>query len=270
MTEHLTPIARYGVASGGEVDDDARARRGRTQERKSWWAGCSWYAVRSARSWWVEISTRSAAAESPPSSSPTTSERSSAMSAGSASSRDLVSARSAEFGEGQRYDVGYHGGPSGSVVPRTVATRSTTPGRRMREAGAPRMRGLARARRPGWAPRSPTATCRSSRFSARDGLQNDPAVLATEQKVELVAAGAAAGLRRQEVASFVNPKRVPRMADAEAVLTGWPRGRTATQRRTSAWCSTHAASSGPSETRVDEVNVVVVRQRHVQPSATRA
>ena len=56
--------------------------------------------------------------------------------------------------------------------------------------------------------------------SARDGLQNDPAFLSTEQKVELVRRTTAAGLRRAEVASFVNPKRVPQMADAEGVLEG--------------------------------------------------
>ncbi len=56
--------------------------------------------------------------------------------------------------------------------------------------------------------------------SARDGLQNDPARLSTEQKVELVARGAAAGLRRAEIASFVHPRLVPQMADAEDVVAG--------------------------------------------------
>ena len=56
--------------------------------------------------------------------------------------------------------------------------------------------------------------------SARDGLQNDSARLSTEQKVELVARCAAAGLRRAEIASFVNPKLVPQMADGEEVVAG--------------------------------------------------
>jgi hydroxymethylglutaryl-CoA lyase len=56
--------------------------------------------------------------------------------------------------------------------------------------------------------------------SARDGLQNDPARLSTQQKVELVARCAAAGLRRAEVASFVNPRLVPQMADGEDVVAG--------------------------------------------------
>ena len=44
--------------------------------------------------------------------------------------------------------------------------------------------------------------------SARDGLQNDPAFLTTEQKVELIKRTVDAGIDRAEVASFANPKAV--------------------------------------------------------------
>ena len=54
--------------------------------------------------------------------------------------------------------------------------------------------------------------------SARDGLQNEAVTLSTADKVALIDRALAAGLRRIEVASFVNPARVPQMADAEAVL----------------------------------------------------
>ncbi len=54
----------------------------------------------------------------------------------------------------------------------------------------------------------------------RDGLQNEPVLLSTDQKVELVRRSLAAGARRVELASFVNPRLVPQMADAEAVLEG--------------------------------------------------
>jgi hydroxymethylglutaryl-CoA lyase len=54
----------------------------------------------------------------------------------------------------------------------------------------------------------------------RDGLQSESQVLPTATKVEFVQRLLAAGLRRIEVASFVNPKRVPQMADAEAMLSG--------------------------------------------------
>jgi hydroxymethylglutaryl-CoA lyase len=56
--------------------------------------------------------------------------------------------------------------------------------------------------------------------SPRDGLQNERTILSTGDKIALVERALAAGLRRMEVASFVNPARVPQMADAEAVLEG--------------------------------------------------
>jgi hydroxymethylglutaryl-CoA lyase len=52
----------------------------------------------------------------------------------------------------------------------------------------------------------------------RDGLQSESQVLSTEAKVEFVRRLVSAGLRRIEVASFVNPNRVPQMADAEGVM----------------------------------------------------
>ncbi len=57
----------------------------------------------------------------------------------------------------------------------------------------------------------------------RDGLQSEPGVVATAVKVEFIERAIANGLRRSEVASFVNPKRVPQMADAEAVVAALPR-----------------------------------------------
>lgn len=57
----------------------------------------------------------------------------------------------------------------------------------------------------------------------RDGLQNEPGVVPTATKIELIERLIAAGLRRIEVASFVNPARVPQMADAEEILRTLPR-----------------------------------------------
>ena len=57
----------------------------------------------------------------------------------------------------------------------------------------------------------------------RDGLQNESTVFPTEAKVEFIERVIAAGTRRIEVTSFVNPKRVPQMADAEEVLKALPR-----------------------------------------------
>lgn len=56
----------------------------------------------------------------------------------------------------------------------------------------------------------------------RDGLQNEPTVLATAVKIELIERLAASGLRTIEATSFVAPRRVPQMADAAAVLAGVP------------------------------------------------
>ena len=53
----------------------------------------------------------------------------------------------------------------------------------------------------------------------RDGLQNEEEVLPPETRAELVDRLAAAGLKRIEAASFVNPQRVPQMAGAEEVVS---------------------------------------------------
>lgn len=53
---------------------------------------------------------------------------------------------------------------------------------------------------------------------ARDGLQNEKVVFDTDSKIRLIKDTIAAGAKRLEVASFVNPKRVPQMADGEAVI----------------------------------------------------
>jgi hydroxymethylglutaryl-CoA lyase len=54
----------------------------------------------------------------------------------------------------------------------------------------------------------------------RDGLQNESRPIPTSEKVALVDTLSRAGFRRIEVASFVNPKRVPQMADGAEVLAG--------------------------------------------------
>ena len=54
----------------------------------------------------------------------------------------------------------------------------------------------------------------------RDGLQNEPDVLAPAVRADLVNRLAAAGLPRVEAASFVRDERVPQMAGAEDVVAG--------------------------------------------------
>jgi hydroxymethylglutaryl-CoA lyase len=54
----------------------------------------------------------------------------------------------------------------------------------------------------------------------RDGFQNEPEVISTERKIELIDALARTGLRRLEATSFVRADVIPQLADAAQVLTG--------------------------------------------------
>jgi hydroxymethylglutaryl-CoA lyase len=54
----------------------------------------------------------------------------------------------------------------------------------------------------------------------RDGLQDENAIVATNDKITIADALAAAGVRNIEAASFVSPKLVPQMADAADLMAG--------------------------------------------------
>jgi len=58
--------------------------------------------------------------------------------------------------------------------------------------------------------------------SPRDGLQNEKQAFSTSDKIALIERAIAAGSRRIEVTSFVNPRAVPQMADADAVCADLP------------------------------------------------
>ncbi len=57
---------------------------------------------------------------------------------------------------------------------------------------------------------------------SRDGLQSEPEILSTAAKIEFIQRAIDAGIRRLEATSFVHPKRVPQMADAEEVIRNLP------------------------------------------------
>jgi hydroxymethylglutaryl-CoA lyase len=57
----------------------------------------------------------------------------------------------------------------------------------------------------------------------RDGLQNEAVALSVEDRLEFIRRLEAAGVRRMEAVSFVNPKRVPQMAGAEEIMAALPR-----------------------------------------------
>jgi len=59
----------------------------------------------------------------------------------------------------------------------------------------------------------------------RDGFQFEDQVIPTGMKVEIINDLVAAGLKNIQVASFVNPSRVPQMADAEEVVSRLPESR---------------------------------------------
>ena len=68
----------------------------------------------------------------------------------------------------------------------------------------------------------PSAAIEFVEVGPRDGLQNEKALIATVDKLALIERAIAAGARRIEVTSFVNPKKVLQMADAEEVCAGLP------------------------------------------------
>lgn len=88
----------------------------------------------------------------------------------------------------------------------------------------------------------------------RDGLQNEKTTLTPEQRVEFIRRLEAAGARRTETVSFVNPARVPQMAGAEEVCAALPadplRSRIGLVLNMRGW--DRAVSTG-----CDEANVVV-------------
>lgn len=89
----------------------------------------------------------------------------------------------------------------------------------------------------------------------RDGLQNDPANLSVDQKLEFIARLEAAGVKRMESGSFVSPKAVPKMADSPAVFAGLDRTRPT---RHIALALNETGMRRAVEAQADEINFVLV------------
>src|SRR5690606_38950376 len=62
-------------------------------------------------------------------------------------------------------------------------------------------------------------TIRIYEVGPRDGLQNEAAHLSADEKLKLIAALARAGLTTIEATSFVHPRAVPQLADADEVMS---------------------------------------------------
>ncbi len=65
-----------------------------------------------------------------------------------------------------------------------------------------------------------TRKVRITEVGPRDGLQNQPARIATEAKIKFIDALSQAGVAEIEVSSFVSPKWVPQLSDAAEVFAG--------------------------------------------------
>ena len=96
--------------------------------------------------------------------------------------------------------------------------------------------------------------------SPRDGLQSDDTAVSTADKVDLITRAVRSGIRRIETVSFVNPKRVPQMADAAEVMSALLAD-TETRALGASYIGLVLNERGLDralETGVDEINVVVV------------
>ena len=103
---------------------------------------------------------------------------------------------------------------------------------------------------------------------ARDGLQIEPQFVPTEKKVELIDALSATGLAKIEVTSFVSPKAVPNLRDAETVMAGIKRN---PEVKYVALIANLKGAERAIAARADEVNLVVsVSETHNRANVRRS
>jgi hydroxymethylglutaryl-CoA lyase len=102
----------------------------------------------------------------------------------------------------------------------------------------------------------------------RDGFQIEPRFVPTERKIELIDALSDTGVAKIEVTSFVSPKAVPNLRDAEEVMAGIRRNPAV---RYVALIANVKGAERAVAARVDEVNVVVsVSETHNRANVRRA
>jgi hydroxymethylglutaryl-CoA lyase len=89
--------------------------------------------------------------------------------------------------------------------------------------------------------------------SPRDGLQNEAVTVPTTRKARLIEALVAAGVMRIEATSFVSPKWIPQLADAEEVIGLLPDGPV----RFSALCPNARGLERATKTRIRELAVFI-------------
>jgi len=103
---------------------------------------------------------------------------------------------------------------------------------------------------------------------ARDGLQIEPQFVPTERKVELIDALSETGLAKIEVTSFVSPRAVPNLRDAETVMAGIKRNPAV---KYVALIANLKGAERAIAARADEVNLVVsVSETHNRANVRRS
>jgi len=101
----------------------------------------------------------------------------------------------------------------------------------------------------------------------RDGFQIEPQFIPTERKIELLDALSETGLAKIEVTSFVSPKAVPNLRDAEAVMAGIRRNASV---KYVALIANLKGAERAIAARVNEVNLVVsVSETHNRANVRR-
>lgn len=102
----------------------------------------------------------------------------------------------------------------------------------------------------------------------RDGFQIEPGFVPTERKIELIDVLSETGVAKIEVTSFVSPKAVPKLRDAEAVMAGIRRNPAV---RYVALIANVKGAERAIAARVDEVNLVVsVSETHNRANVRRS
>ena len=102
----------------------------------------------------------------------------------------------------------------------------------------------------------------------RDGLQIEPQFVPTEQKVELIDALSETGLAKIEVTSFVSPRAVPNLSDAETVMASIKRSPAV---KYVALIANLKGAERAIAARADEVNLVVsVSETHNRANVRRS
>ncbi|HYD61956.1 MAG TPA: hydroxymethylglutaryl-CoA lyase [Noviherbaspirillum sp.] len=100
---------------------------------------------------------------------------------------------------------------------------------------------------------APARVC-INEVAVRDGFQSEPGFIPTEQKIQLIDRLSEIGLARIEVTSFVSPKAVPNLRDAQEVMLGIRRDPGVVY---AALVPNERGCERALECRVDEINLVM-------------